>query len=478
MSKKISELTAATDVTASDLFQVVDIEDPAMASSGTNKKVTAQTLGNYLPVRALGSTTSRTLRERFGDTVNVKDFGAAGDGIQDDTSAIQAAIAAGYSLIKDIYIPAGTYKITSDIILAGNNIGLYGTNGTIFKKYSGINCVVITGNFNKIEGITVEGNGFDGSGFGITGSDNEIFNCESRYNLAHGFYRDGQSTTCERNVIESCYAHHNGFVGFACNTAPDSLTLNNVAYFNNLEGITDDLPSYRGVISGNYVSDNCQVGGVGGIGIDQASGGTVIGNIVNNTQANLPAIGFQNNVGNTNFLTVSCNGLFNNTGGGILLGGNTTSGFYAFNNVLSSNTFQNNTGFDIKINTGNNNNTITGIQKAITIIDNSTGSSSVGVGTSNPSEQFHVAGGNALFQRTGGTTGAIYLGGQNSYVFGDISANTVSIGTNNVARVIVKNTAIKIDNLQTYATNAAAITGGLVVNDAYKTSTGEIRIVV
>ena len=82
MSKKISELTAATDVTASDLFQVVDIEDPAMASSGTNKKVTAQTLGNCLPVRALGSTTSRTLSQRFADTVNVKDFGAAGDYIQ------------------------------------------------------------------------------------------------------------------------------------------------------------------------------------------------------------------------------------------------------------------------------------------------------------------------------------------------------------------------------------------------------------
>lgn len=114
MSKKISELTAATDVTASDLFQVVDIEDPAMASSGTNKKITAQTLGNYLPVRALGSTTSRTLSQRFADTVNVKDFGAAGDGIQDDTAAFQAAYNAA-NAAATILIPYGQYKITSPL---------------------------------------------------------------------------------------------------------------------------------------------------------------------------------------------------------------------------------------------------------------------------------------------------------------------------------------------------------------------------
>jgi len=37
---------------------------------------------------------------------------------------------------------------------------------------------------------------------------------------------------------------------------------------------------------------------------------------------------------------------------------------------------------------------------------------------------------------------------------------------------------IKIPNAPTYATNAAAITGGLTVGTVYKTVTGELRIVV
>jgi hypothetical protein len=43
--------------------------------------------------------------------ISVKDFGATGDGTTDDTAAIQAAINAGHS----IYIPAGTYRITSTL---------------------------------------------------------------------------------------------------------------------------------------------------------------------------------------------------------------------------------------------------------------------------------------------------------------------------------------------------------------------------
>lgn len=57
---------------------------------------------------ATGSTTARTLANRFADVVNVKDFGAVGDGVADDTAAMLAAEAAGES----VYFPEGNYKVT------------------------------------------------------------------------------------------------------------------------------------------------------------------------------------------------------------------------------------------------------------------------------------------------------------------------------------------------------------------------------
>lgn len=59
-------------------------------------------------VKAEGSTELRTLGERFADIVNVKDYGAVGDGVHDDTAAIQGALAAG----TFAFVPEGQYKIS------------------------------------------------------------------------------------------------------------------------------------------------------------------------------------------------------------------------------------------------------------------------------------------------------------------------------------------------------------------------------
>lgn len=120
MARKISQLTSATDVTANDFIQIVDVEDGVMAPSGTNKKATAQLFANELGkltnVTATGSTTARSLANRFADVANVKDFGAVGDGVTDDTVAIQAAINSTPALsYKDIFFPKGTYAINSTL---------------------------------------------------------------------------------------------------------------------------------------------------------------------------------------------------------------------------------------------------------------------------------------------------------------------------------------------------------------------------
>ena len=48
-----------------------------------------------------------------GAAANIKDYGAVGDGVADDTAAIQAAIAADLN----VFFPAGTYKITDTLVV-------------------------------------------------------------------------------------------------------------------------------------------------------------------------------------------------------------------------------------------------------------------------------------------------------------------------------------------------------------------------
>ena len=61
--------------------------------------------------------TLRNLVDKVREVVSVKDFGAAGDGVVDDTQAINAAAASGAKMIR---LPAGTYKVTASILLPRN----------------------------------------------------------------------------------------------------------------------------------------------------------------------------------------------------------------------------------------------------------------------------------------------------------------------------------------------------------------------
>lgn len=72
-----------------------------------------------------------------GSPANVLDFGAVGDGVADDTAAIQAALNSG---VKHVLIPPGTYRLTNTLTLNGNGYRIVqagNLNSVLLKDFSG-----------------------------------------------------------------------------------------------------------------------------------------------------------------------------------------------------------------------------------------------------------------------------------------------------------------------------------------------------
>jgi hypothetical protein len=60
-----------------------------------------------------------TVQSKLRESVSVKDFGAVGDGVTDDTAAIQAAITSLGANGGEVFVPKGNYVITSRLNIAG-----------------------------------------------------------------------------------------------------------------------------------------------------------------------------------------------------------------------------------------------------------------------------------------------------------------------------------------------------------------------
>lgn len=82
------------------------------------------------------SASSRTAASKLDDIFSVKDFGAVGDGIVDDTTAFTTAASSAGT--RNVYVPGGSYKITGTV--TGN-------------FYSDSPVTVVTGTVNSIKNI-------------------------------------------------------------------------------------------------------------------------------------------------------------------------------------------------------------------------------------------------------------------------------------------------------------------------------------
>ncbi|MBU6234529.1 MAG: hypothetical protein KGQ41_01680 [Alphaproteobacteria bacterium] len=77
---------------------------------------TGSTLSAPTYVQTGTGATSRNVTDKVKERVSVKDFGAVGNGIADDTTAFINALAAHTA----VFVPAGTYRVTSTIVLGAN----------------------------------------------------------------------------------------------------------------------------------------------------------------------------------------------------------------------------------------------------------------------------------------------------------------------------------------------------------------------
>lgn len=118
----IKNLAAPSD--PNDPVRLSDLQ-AAMPSLGGSSLATLATSagGGMIGTAATGTgAVTRTIQSKLRDVVSVKDFGAVGDGVTDDLTAFNNAIASG----KAVFVPEGSYALSAKPTTPTGNFRMFG----------------------------------------------------------------------------------------------------------------------------------------------------------------------------------------------------------------------------------------------------------------------------------------------------------------------------------------------------------------
>lgn len=203
------------------------------------------------------SATARTVQDKLRETVSVKDFGAVGDGVANDTVAIQNAINSVLSTVCSgvVVFPPGKYKITN-VNAIGNvsayykNLELRGDGATLLYTLPGGSFPTNYGSFffRYIDGLTITGFEIDANRANIPSSDSTInhgvtiYSCRNVNVSGNKIYRTGRqpatgsdwagdgvylASSCENIAIENNLFEDMGRWGCAVVGAIKNLLVSN-----------------------------------------------------------------------------------------------------------------------------------------------------------------------------------------------------------------------------------------------------------
>lgn len=206
----IGNLSASGVSGASAAAQIASIDDRidnlGVEAGNANAEVTAARTAIEYGVTP--TSLSEALRYAAAGIRNVKAHGAVGDGVTDDTTAIQDALTDGGVVV----FPAGTYLVTG--LTSSNATHIIGMAGAKLKTATNAAILVVDDSDVAIEGLTFEGDGkgasYDGGktsqhGISITSYyRNRVLNCHFLNLGGGGVHIASTQTNYVGNVVNAC----------------------------------------------------------------------------------------------------------------------------------------------------------------------------------------------------------------------------------------------------------------------------------